>query len=273
MATIRSSPIGATADTILQQFAGLGVNVNGLIVPGRSIEGVLARHAQNLFVHTGDETFKVRLVGSATAVRYRGRYILLTTQHQLRDLDESQVSMMTDSGSHLITSSGRRGYNPSTETDAYDILEFDFTEPCEARPELKHHFFDLKRSPPNTENIKVLGILLAGYPSDDQAYEVHENNNLGLVRRQVVCVPDSQPSDEVLLTVRAVKPLERDPDGMSGGSTFVIQMEDGTPHAYFAGIIIRGGREYFHILKAGYVLAFLQGGIFSVSEGLGPVDT
>jgi hypothetical protein len=46
---------------------------------------------------------------------------------------------------------------------------------------------------------------------------------------------------------------------MSGGSAFVVQLDHGEPKAYFAGIIIRGGREYFQILKAGYVMAFLRG--------------
>jgi hypothetical protein len=45
---------------------------------------------------------------------------------------------------------------------------------------------------------------------------------------------------------------------MSGGSAFVIQIEHGQPRAYFAGIILRGGEEFFTILKAGYVIAFLN---------------
>jgi hypothetical protein len=71
--------------TIFDQFAGRGVDVNGLIVPGRAIEGVLARHAFNLVVNNNDETFKVSLIGSATAVRRGGREILLSTHHQLAE--------------------------------------------------------------------------------------------------------------------------------------------------------------------------------------------
>jgi hypothetical protein len=101
-------------------------------------------------------------------------------------------------------------------------------------------------------------MLLTGYLSGDQAYEVHETNHLGLVRRNVVCLPESQPSDEALLTVRAARPLDKHPDGMSGGSAFVIQLQEGRPHAYFAGMVVRGGREFFQILKVGIVLAFLK---------------
>ncbi len=45
---------------------------------------------------------------------------------------------------------------------------------------------------------------------------------------------------------------------MSGGSAFVIQLLNGEPHAYFAGMIVRGGREFFHILKSGFVVEFLR---------------
>ena len=80
------------------------MNINGLIVPACSVERALARHAFNLVVNNDDATFKISLVGSATALRFRNRELLLTTQHQLNGIDESQVAMWVDSGSHIICS-------------------------------------------------------------------------------------------------------------------------------------------------------------------------
>jgi len=120
-----------TVASVLGHVAAVGVDVNGLIIPGRQIERVLARHALTLIVNNNDdETFKVRLIGSATAVRRGGREILLTTQHRLHGTNASQVAMLTDSGSHIITSGGFRGYHPRSDTDANDIVAFDFNEPC-----------------------------------------------------------------------------------------------------------------------------------------------
>lgn len=255
---MRKSKNRQPSDTILGQFLDHSVDLNGVIIPGRFIEHALAQHTFNLVVNNNDETFKISLVGSATAVRYRGREILLTTQHQLRGVDESQVAMLTDSGSHIVTSGGRRGYSAHPETDAYDIVAFDFTEPCKDRPQLKKRFFNLTKGPADVLNIHNIAVLLSGYPSAEQTYEIHENNHLGLTRRQIVCLPDSQPSDIALLTVRVRKPLDEHPDGMSGGSAFVIQLIEGRLVAYFAGIIIRGGRESFQILKSGFVMAFLN---------------
>ena len=83
------------AGSVLNRFATLGVSLNGVVVPGRSMESVLARHALNLVIYNeGNETFKVSLPGSATAIRYRGHDLMLITQHQLKGIDESQVAML-----------------------------------------------------------------------------------------------------------------------------------------------------------------------------------
>ncbi|MBN8916336.1 MAG: hypothetical protein J0I31_12145 [Rhizobiales bacterium] len=244
--------------TIIDRFADLGVELNGLIIPGASVDAVLGRHAFNLFVHNDHDLYKVSLIGSATAIRYRKREFLLTTQHQLRGIDLPNVAMMTDTGSHVITSAGSRHFEPRSDTDAYDITAFEFTEPCAAYPELKRRFFNLRRVPNDVLNIDVIGFLLTGFPSKAQAYEIADKNHIGVGRLAVVCTLEPQPNDPALLCVKAVSPLDLDPDGMSGGSAFVIQMQDGRPQAFFAGIIIRGGLEHFYVLKSGFVRAFLD---------------
>ncbi len=243
--------------SILDQMANLSVELNGVIIPGRSIENVFAQYCVNLCMANDDELYKVSLAGSATPVRYQGREILLTTQHQLKGFDNQQVSMLTDTG-NLITSGGCRSYNGNSDSDAYDICAFDFTEPCKDHPELRNKFFNFREVPPDALNVHIIGILLSGYPSADQKYEIHEANHLGLARRQIVCFPEAQPTDPALLTVKAERSLRQQPDGMSGGSAFIIQFESGKPKAYFAGIILRGGTDSFHILKAGFVMVFLK---------------
>jgi hypothetical protein len=82
---------------------------------------------------------------------------------------------------------------------------------------------------------------------------------LGFRRLQVPCLPhEEQPSDNALLRVTPTQPLKVSPDGMSGGAAFAIQYAVGGPRAYFAGIIVRGGREDFYVLKSGVVMAFLD---------------
>jgi hypothetical protein len=246
------------SETLVEQLSKLAVNVNGLMVPGRSLEATLARHAFNLVVSNEDEIYKVLLVGSATAVRVDGRYILLCTRHQLKDVDPRQVAMLKDDGSLLVTSGGMRWYSPSSETDAYDIAAFDFTKPVRDHPDLKKRFFAFSTLPPDTLNVNVMAVLLTGFPSSSQLYDLHERNSLGFRYLNIACLPEGQPTDPALLMLKAPSPINVDPDGMSGGSAFVIQYVNGELHAFFAGIVLRGGRQTFHILKSGFVLAFLD---------------
>ena len=244
---------------VLGRLISDGVALNGLVIPGRSVERALSRYTFNLIVENGEcETYKILLAGSATAVRYAGREILLTTQHQVAKVDLSRVAMLTDTGSHAITSGGVRAYKPNPDTDAHDIVAFDFSEPCRARHELKRRFFNLIENPPDVPSERIGAFLLSGYPFDDQKYDIEENNHLGLTRRNVACVLHSQPSDDALLIVKAQRLLEIDPDGMSGGSAFSIILTSEGPKAYLSGMIVRGGRELFYILKVGYITTFLD---------------
>ncbi|MFG1427180.1 hypothetical protein [Roseixanthobacter glucoisosaccharinicivorans] len=238
----------------------LGISLNGVIIPGRSIEGVLARHALSLVIYNeGDETFKVSLPGSATAIHYRGHHLLLVAQHQLKGVDESRVGMLTDDGSRVITSSGRRGYHPTSESDANDVVAFNFTDPVANIPELKPRFFDLTTIPAHLKADITLAALIVGFPSAVQDYDLYENNRLGFYRLHVACLPhEEQPTDKALLRVTPTRALEISPDGMSGGPAFVIQDAEGGPRAFFAGIVLRAGREDFYVLKSGAIVAFLD---------------
>jgi hypothetical protein len=60
------------------------------------------------------------------------------------------------------------------------------------------------------------------------------------------------------MCLRTTEPIDFNPDGMSGGSAFVVQMVDGALRAYFAGLVVTGGRDRFHIIKVGHIHRFLK---------------
>ena len=244
--------------TIIEELAELSVDVNGVIVPGRSLHGRLMRHTFCLVVHNDDPLFKVSLIGSATAVRYRDKYILLCTAHQLKGVDPQRVSMLLDDGSYLITSAGFRSNLLPEGGDANDFVGFDFTEPVAAHPDLGRRFFELREVPPPTIKEHIMAVLLTGFPSKRQLYELEDKNHLGFVKLNIVCEPDELSNDPALMRVRPVAPLAVDPDGMSGGSAFMVHYDTGRLRAYFSGIIVRGGRDGFYILHPGLILQFLR---------------
>jgi hypothetical protein len=118
-------------------------------------------------------------------------------------------------------------------------------------------FFDLRGMPPDAPNTDIVFAVVAGFPCKDQKYELEEKNHIGKFKRIVVCQPDPDTYDPALLCLCTNEPLDFDPDGMSGGSAFVVQIVNGVFRAYFAGIVVTGGRDRFHIIKVGHIHRFL----------------
>lgn len=243
---------------ILDRMVGTSVSFNGLLIPASTVTKALSRYVDNLVVWNDHQIYKLSLVGSAVPIKYSGRYFLLCTNHQLKGHQLENVSLLGRDGQNLITSSGVRHYNDETDPRYLDLAAFDFTEPCEAHPDLKERFFELREIPPDARNIDIIAVVVAGFPCRDQKYELEEKNHIGKFKRIIVCEPDQSSYDPALMSLRVNAPIDFDPDGMSGGSAFVVQMVDGTLRAYFAGLVVTGGRDRFHIIKVGDVHRFLM---------------
>lgn len=244
------------ADLLLDQLVKTSARLNGVYIPGKAIESAIARHTFNVFVTTDDEHYSVQLRGSATAIRFNGIELLLCTQHQLAGVDRERVAMWADSNL-LVTSGGMRHFNPSPHTDANDLVVFNFSGPAAAHPELRSRFFNLNRRRP--ANHEVIGVLLVGCPTLDQSYDVFSENHIGLARRSVVCLPDPVlPADRATLRVIPKEPMSVDPDGMSGGSAYLVHVSDEGFEIDFAGVIIQGNTHKLTVIRAGVVLDFLE---------------
>jgi hypothetical protein len=243
--------------SILDRIIGTSVSFNGLLIPPSALIAALSRYVDNLFVWNDHKTYKLSLVGSAVPIRFSGRYFLLCTNHQLQGRQLENVSLLGRDGQNIVTSSGVRHFNDEGSPHYLDLAAFEFTEPCEAHPDLKERFFDLREMPPETRNTDIVVAVVAGFPSKDQKYELEEKNHIGKFKRIIVCQPDPSSYDPALLCLRTNEPLDFNPDGMSGGSAFVVQVVDGEFRAYFAGLVVTGGQDRFHIIKVGHIYRFL----------------
>jgi hypothetical protein len=218
----------------------------------------LSRYVGSLVVWNDHQIYKLSLVGSAVCIKYSGRYFLICTNHQLKGLQLENVSLLGRDGQKLITSSGVRHFSDESDPRYLDLAAFDFTEPCEVQPDLKERFFDLREIPPDARSIDIIAAVVAGFPCRDQKYELEEKNHIGKFKRIIVCEPDQFSYDPALMCLRTTEPIDFNPDGMSGGSAFVVQMVDGALRAYFAGLVVTGGRDRFHIIKVGHIHRFLK---------------
>lgn len=250
-----------TQRLLLETMLDTSAHVGSLIVPAGSLESYLGHFASQLTVWTHDDVYKVNIPGSAIGVIHADRAMLVCSMHQLKGVELSDVSILLPDGSHAITSSGSRNFRIGEQTglsDAYDLAAFDFTEPASEFPALTKNFFYFDRVPPDAPNTHMLAYVVAGYPSADQKYELAEKNHLGMVRRVIIAEPDSQPADPALLKLKFVRSLDFDPDGLSGGPAFVIQLVDGECRAYLGGMVVRAGKTHCYIVKSGYLWRFLS---------------
>lgn len=246
---------------VLSLSIDTSVSVNGMHVLARNLQNFLGHYSFNLFVWTHDETFKVRLLGSATPLLYRGHWFVLCTGHQIKDVCPEDISMLTEDGELAVTSSGYTAPKigpEGTQHDLEDIVIFNFTGACEDHPTLKSRFFKLDKFPPDCTSDAVMAVLNYGYPSADQLYEIPDKNHIGSRRRATTLKVHQQPLDETLLHLKPMKELTFDPDGLSGGPNFAIQKPGGDFCAYFAGITVRAGINDLYMVKSGFIKGLLD---------------
>ena len=78
--------------TTLERMLKLSVQLNGLLIPAAAVESTLARHTEPLIVWNHDDVYSCSLMGSGVAIRYRNRYLLLCTRHQLKNVLDGRPS-------------------------------------------------------------------------------------------------------------------------------------------------------------------------------------
>jgi len=248
-----------TRPYILDRLMDTSIKLNGLAIPAGSIQSSLSRYATAVLVHTDIKEFSLYIRGSGLPVYYRGHYFLVCTKHQLDNVDLERVAMH-ESERNVVTSAGSRHFiSPDPDSDYRDIAAFDFSDPCAAIVGLRTAFFNLTKLPPDRLSSEFAFCVASGYATKDQKYELLESNHLGLVRRSMICHLDGPTADHAVIRLRIDPALEIDPDGLSGGPAFVIQAGIYQSEAFLAGLILRGGREYLHILKVAFITKFLDG--------------
>jgi hypothetical protein len=254
------SKAGGHKPNILQDLVKHSVRVGDLWIPSRLVQSTLGEYCLNLFVWTHDETHKVQLLGTAIPIKYRERYLLLCSAHQIKGVEPRDVCLVYPDGSRAVTNSGIRAFDASqrAETDAYDIAAFEFTDPISQHPNLGKKFYPFRELPPDVSSDQIIAFVVVGFPSKDQVYELEERSHLGTVKRNLTARPSGQPGDQSLIRASYLEPLDFDPDGLSGSPVFVVQFDGSNPKAYLGGMVLRSGEKDFRFLKIGYVKDFLD---------------
>ncbi|QLF68319.1 hypothetical protein FE840_001420 [Peteryoungia desertarenae] len=245
------------SDRLLARRIQRSIWLNDVLIPVEGADYALGRYVDHLVELTDDEVFRLSLASSTTLVEYNGRYLALCTRHQLKGRKLEEIGLIIKNGQNVITSGGQTHFPEGNISDALDLAAFDFTAPCMAGVIEKRRFFPLREAPPICPADAIAFVICAGFPYDAQRYELDESH-IGSTKMLAVCEPESDSHDPALLKLKPVEPLPVKPDGMSGGSAFACIIVGNEASAFFAGIITRASQQAVHIVKAGFVLEFLD---------------
>lgn len=248
----------------MQRMFALSVRHNDLLIPARGLEVMLAQHSTCLAVLSGVEEYPVYLPGSATLLKYRERYFLVCTRHQLRQVtDFSSVCLMIPSEreTRCITSAGAIWWpHDRNEGDHNDIAVFDFTEPCLEIPELRSKFFVFREQHPNRAASNVVSVITYGYPVAGRNCDF-ASGSIALGHHAILCRYAGGGSDEAIHVVDPLQPISFDPDGMSGGPAFCVLDDESSFSLHFADVNVRASRTRIMLIKAGAVQMMLNASI------------
>ncbi len=208
----------------------------------------------------GDEQWPCYIRGSGTALKYNNRYFVICTKHQFEQMGDSTYEHigLLDKDGHMFTSSaGVQTYIPRDEAELEDILLLDFTEPCLHKASLQERFFNFIEPAPGAMSTDIICYIASGYPSKELDYDFAEKRHLGFKQAIVPCrvgaQKDQSKFDPSRRTMKPINPITFDPDGLSGGSVFAIIANGLNFNAYFAGVIVRAGKDYIHFVPAGFI--------------------
>jgi hypothetical protein len=248
-------------EAITAKKAITSVNVHGVLIPANLLLSRLHIFGQPLVHYTGDDTYQLHLIGSATGFEYKGEKLLICTEHQLKQALGENVGIIVPEKQVFVSSAGYRQvkYNPALhEGDAFDLRVFDFDEQSRVHPELGRRFFKFSSEQILRDDDRVVGYLAYGCPFSDQNYDVYENNRLDTVIRPMLCREHQSLSDDALGACKTRIPMDFDPNGLSGGPVFALVLRNQEFILKFAGIINRASNSIIHFIKARNVQRLLD---------------
>ncbi|WP_299738506.1 hypothetical protein [uncultured Roseobacter sp.] len=236
--------------TIIGSRISTAVEVNKLLVPASSIVEHLRGYCEPALFHTdGFGEFHLSKSGSAFRAKYKGRYFLFCTAHQMKKqrFDHDQLCLLTGDETKII-SSHRAIFSEGTadEKDDFDCNLYEFTEVVENGKLSKSCWYDLCGEMANRPVQKPALVCTIGFPGYRNEID-YTNFHYG-VSPNAVWGKEEEPSVKGRLAFKPNPRIDFSPDGMSGGPVFGIELRDDKPKAFFAGLLTEATKEKFHFI-------------------------
>lgn len=233
-------------DTIWGSKINTSIYVNGLYAPANSLGEVLVAYsAPGLFASEAFPEFSPSKSGSSTKIKFRGKYLAITTRHQLtiqeRAYDEFCLRGTSDTS--LLTSHAAY-FEIDEHIGDLDLVIFDFTEVVSLGRIPSIGWYNLDREFNKSELEKPSMVIGIGYPSYRNVIDYSAEKYSSAPN--AIWGAETEPSISGRLAFQPTDKLAYKPDGMSGGPVFGVKLEGHKPAAFFAGIITEASAYKVH---------------------------
>lgn len=223
------------------------IQVGQMFVRGNELQNHLARYAQRFVNVTDDDVYQFQHLGTATGIRYRGRYFVISTEHQRKLGELGKLGIVCDPGQSVITPSKTWTLNlpeGSERDDNFDFAIYEFEPTAYPHRMLSSQFFEVGIDSGIVAPVGKIA-LNVGYPTRLQNIHYYEDEVDLLVAVNFVKLVEKTSSDNVFLfqTVNKDRFFE---DGMSGSPVFELVRDSNGFRVKWLGVVIRGGKKSRH---------------------------
>lgn len=220
------------------------IRVNSIYVRPNDLQKRLGQLVHRFVSVNDDDLYQFQHIGTATGLRYRGRYFIVATDHQRRLGTHAKWGIVDYSGTRVITASNAWLFTHIDETSVEENLDFCVLEfePAKSTDRLlTTKFLMIDRECGVGKKVGRIALNI-GFPSRLQTVDYYGGEvNLVLSSNFVELVNRTESNDVFAFrTVSAERYFE---DGMSGSPLFEMMEGEEGFWIKWLGIVIRGGPE------------------------------
>ncbi len=232
------------------------IQIGSLWVRPKELQMHLGRYAQRFVSCNDDEVYQFQHIGSASGIKYRGRYFVISTEHQRKLGSEGQVGIVCDPGQSVITPSIMWTVETTDQDEREDNLDFviyEFEPSKYPYRTLTSQFFEVNENTGVTASVGKVALNL-GYPTRLQNVDYYMGEVDLLLVSSFVELVEKTTTDDVYV-IRTVAEDRYIEDGMSGSPVFEVVRENGVFRVKWLGIVVRGGMEsrYGRVISADFI--------------------
>lgn len=220
------------------------IRVNSLLVRPNDLQQRLGQMVHRFVSVNDDELYQFQHIGTATGLKYRGRYFVVATDHQRKLGTYAKWGIVDQSGTRVITASNVWFFTHVDETDVEENLDFcvfEF-EPAKSTDRLlTTKFLVIDGECGVGEKVGKIALNI-GYPSRLQTVDYYGGEvNLVLSSNFVELVDRTESND--VFAFRTISSERYFEDGMSGSPLFEMMEGEEEFWIKWLGVVSRGGAE------------------------------